>query len=306
MKPKHGWGWPVAFYLFLGGLGGGMVIVSTVADIFFGQGDLFAFSNFVVGVLLGIGSFLLIFELGRPLQFWRVFSSQRAVMTVGAWLLGILILISIVYGTFWIDVFPWSRVKTLRNLFAFANLIVGVAVVTYTGILLGSMRARHFWNSPALAILFFNSGLSTGFAAQSLLAGWWPWQGAAGELDATQKILHIGDSILIGFELLIVFTYVLMMLGAASDVAKASAQSLLTGDKKLAFWGGLVGLGLLLPLILYILEVETFLASVCVLIGGLILRFLIVYSNERQSLPGEERYKKNLPRGDEAFLKAWN
>ena len=288
MKSKDSWGWPIAMYLLLGGLGGGMVMVSAGADIFFSKGSVFALGNFVASILVGIGSFLLIFELGRPQQFWRVFSTQRAVMTMGAWLLGLMILMSALYGTFWFDLFPWKRMERLRNVLAVANLVIAIGVVAYTGILLGSMRARDFWNSPALAILFFISGLSTGFAAQSLLIGWTLREASATDLGQIQRVLHIGDGILILFELFIVFLYVLMMIYAASDLAKASAQSWLTGHKKLAFWGGLVGLGLLLPLILYASDAGNVFAPLCVLMGGLILRFLVVYTNERGSLPGEE------------------
>lgn len=288
MKTENSWGWPIAVYLFLGGLGGGMIIVSTGADLFFGTGEVFALGNIVAGVLVGIGSSLLIFELGRPLQFWRVFSAQRAVMTIGAWLLGTLILLSLAYGSFWFDSFPWNRMETLRKVFALANLIIAVGVVTYTGILLGSMRARDFWNSPALAILFVISGISTGFAAQSLLAGWRLGNALAGDVNRVYTVLHNGDGVLLLFELLIVFIYLFMMLFAASDLSRASAQTWLTGNKRLAFWGGLVGLGLLLPLILYALDAGNVLAPACVLMGGLILRFLVVYTNERRSLPGEE------------------
>ena len=42
----------------------------------------------------------------------------------------------------------------------------------------------------------------------------------------------------------------------------------------------------------------------CVLAGGLVLRFLVVYSDDRAFLPGEEKYLSRLPRGDEPFLAA--
>ena len=36
MKTERAWGWPIALDLFLAGLGGGIMIVSAVADLFFG------------------------------------------------------------------------------------------------------------------------------------------------------------------------------------------------------------------------------------------------------------------------------
>ena len=73
MKKERTWGWPIAGYLFLGGLGGGMMVLSTMADLFFDMGDIFAVGNFIAAILVALGSGMLILELGRPTQFWRVF-----------------------------------------------------------------------------------------------------------------------------------------------------------------------------------------------------------------------------------------
>lgn len=37
----------------------------------------------------------------------------------------------------------------------------------------------------------------------------------------------------------------------------------------------------------------------------MLLRFLVVYSDERQEIPGEERYFSKLPQRDAQFLTAW-
>jgi polysulfide reductase chain C len=46
-------------------------------------------------------------------------------------------------------------------------------------------------------------------------------------------------------------------------------------------------------------------APVLILIGGLVLRFLVVFSDERAELPGESQYYSRLPKPDAPFLKAW-
>lgn len=308
MERENVWGWPVAGYLFLGGLGGGMVIVSTVADLFFGQGRMFASGNFVAAVLVGLGSALLIFELGRPFQFWRVFSRQKAIMTVGAWLLGLLMLCSVAYGSFWLSFLPWYGFDVLRLILAWVNLLLGAGVVAYTGVLLGSMKARPFWNSPALPVLFLVSGLSTGVAAQSLLAGLWPWDGIESDLVMVESFLRASDGSLLVLEVFVLMVYVLMMRTVAPECASRSAETWLTGHRMLPFWGGLVGLGLIGPLLLYALGqgAMLILAPLAVLIGGLILRFLVVYTDDRKTLPGEEQFFARLPHEDEPFLHAWD
>src|SRR5512136_2305027 len=181
MEQKHTWGWPIATYLFLGGVGGGMTVVAAAADLFFRQGSPFILGSWVAAALIGLGCSLLVLELGRPLQFYRVFSSQRAILTVGAWMLGALILSGIVYGSFGLSFLPWSSLQAPRTGLAWINLLLGAGVTIYTGVFLGSFKSRPFWNSPALPVLFFVSALSTGIAAQSLVArAWWLFNAQVG------------------------------------------------------------------------------------------------------------------------------
>lgn len=301
MKTERAWGWPVAGYLFLGGLGGGAITLSSVADLFLGRGEVCALGGLVTAVLIGLGSGLLVFELGRPLQFWRVFSKQKAIMTVGAWMLLLLIGTSFLYFTFWPDFSPWRTWTGPRQALAILNVVLGLGVCTYTGILLGSMKPRRFWSTPALPVLFLISGLSTGLALQSLLAGSWPFTGSRETVDALHDGLAAIDVSLIGLELIVLLVYVLMMRTTLGPAAERAAARWLTGSYGPVFWGGVVGLGLLLPLVLYALGAPA-LAPLCVLSGGLVLRFLVVYSDDREYLPGEEKYLSRLPRADEAFL----
>ena len=308
MKEEHKWGWPIASYLFLGGLGGGMIVLAGLADLAFDRGEAFSLSSLIAGIAIAIGSSLLIFELGRPSQFWRVLSRQKAIMTAGAWVLSFTIVTSFAYFSFWPDFSPWRELVGLRHLFAGINIILGLGVCIYTGILLGSLRARAFWNTPILPVLFLVSGLSTGAAAQALLAGAWPYRGSAADVEAVHGALRSLDLTLIVFELMVLFLYVVMMRLAAGKVTARIAAKWLAGEKSFAFWGGLVVLGLVAPGLLYLLPSAAahLAAPVLILIGGLILRFLVVFSDERDELPGEGEYYARLPKPDAPFLKAWD
>jgi protein NrfD len=307
MREEHNWGWPIASYLFLGGLGGGMIVVAGIADLAFGRGELFSLGSLLAGIAIATGSALLIFELGRPFQFWRVLSRQKAIMTAGAWILSLTIVTSFWYFSFWPDFSPWRQFVHLRHLAAWINIVLGLGVCIYTGILLGSLRARAFWNTPVLPVLFLVSGISTGVAAQSLLAGSWPCHVPTGELGAVHAALRSCDLALLIFELILVFVYVGMMRFSAGPVTARIAAQWLTGRMRWPFWGGLVGLGLAFPAMLYGLSSaaggQT--APFLVLIGGVVLRFLVVYSDERARLPGESEYYSRLPGPDAPFLKAW-
>lgn len=313
-KHSHVWTWPIAGYLFLGGLGAGMIIVASVADLFFGVGNLFIPCALGSLVALGLGSFLLIFELGRPFQFWRVFSKEKAILTFGAWMVIALIIFDLVYLSFWFVFIPWHTAEVLRQIIAVVCLVLGCGVMLYTGVELSSMKARVFWNTPALPILFALSGLLVGTAADLLMISIVPynWDVAISAalatttlpLAETQAMLGVVMTILTVFTLVATFIYVLMMYFSASSGAKAAATRWLKGSYAWTFWGGLVIVGLVIPLVLsaFASLAMNLLAAVLLIIGGLFLRFLVVYCDDRRMLNGETLYYKRLPEGHELFL----
>jgi polysulfide reductase chain C len=305
MKTERAWGWPIALDLFLAGLGGGIMIVSTVADLFFGTGNLFLPACFAATVLLAMGASLLVFELGRPFQFLRVFSRQKAIMTVGAYMLGLLIAVSFAYGTFLYSFLPWHAIEGLRQVVAAVGLLLGVGVVIYTGVLPASMKSRPFWHGPALPVLFMFSAISNGIAVQYLLVH---VLSSGSDVTVAESLLSAANIVLLGVGLIVLFLYVLTMRASAAPPAAQAANAWLKGRHKLAFWVGLVVIGLIAPLVLYAvgIDIAWILASAGVLIGGIVLRFLIVYSGDRTLLPGEAEFLARLPSGDEEFLRAWD
>ena len=304
MKTERAWGWPIALDLFLAGLGGGIMIISAVADLIFDTGSFFLPASFAATVLLAMGASLLVFELGRPFQFHRVFSRQKAIMTVGAYMLSLLIAVSFAYGTFLFSFLPWHAIDGLRQVVAAIGLLLGVGVVVYTGVLPASMKSRPFWHGPALPVLFMVSAISNGIAVQYLLVH---ILSSGSDVAVAEGLLTAANIVLLAVELIVLFIYVLTMRASAAPPAAQAANAWLKGRQKLAFWAGLVVIGLIAPLVLYAVgdNITWILASAGVLIGGIVLRFLIVYSGDRRLLPGEAEFLAKLPNGDEEFLRAW-
>lgn len=313
-KHAHVWTWPIAGYLFLGGLGAGMTIIATVADLFFGLGYYFIPCALGSLVALGLGSFLLIFELGRPLQFWRVFSREKAILTFGAWMVLVLVVFDVIYLSFWFSFIPWHSLAVARMGAALICFVLGLGVILYTGIELSSMKARPFWSTPALPILFALSGLLAGSAANLLMLSAWPygWEFGSAQLfmsltlplASVQGFLVLLNGALAVLTLISSLLYALLMYFSASSAARQAAHRWLSGSYALAFWGGLVGIGLVVPLLLQATGI-TLLALVgaaCLIFGGICLRFLVVYCDDRRELSGEALYHKRLPQGDELFL----
>jgi formate-dependent nitrite reductase membrane component NrfD len=183
-------------------------------------------------------------------------------------------------------------------------LLLGVGVVVYTGVLPSSMKSRPFWHGPALPVLFMVSAISNGIAVQYLLVH---ILSSGSDVAVAEGLLTAANIVLLAVELIVLFIYVLTMRASAAPPAAQAANAWLKGRQKLAFWAGLVVIGLIAPLVLYAVgdNITWILASAGVLIGGIVLRFLIVYSGDRTLLPGEAEFLAKLPSGDEEFLRAW-
>lgn len=122
-------------------------------------------------------------------------------------------------------------------------------------------------------------------------------------------LLHTIDIILIACEIVVLLVMVLSFLGAGNKTANRVAHRWVHGSWALLFWVGMIGCGLLIPELMYIFGGETIMSSVIApvlaLCGGLILRFMVVYSDERAPLPGERIYYGRLLGDDAEFLHKW-
>jgi formate-dependent nitrite reductase membrane component NrfD len=315
------WEFLIVNYLFLGGLSAGLYFVSGLATWFQEDGQS-AFPRIARwGALLApwpvsLGSALLIFDLGKPLRFWKLFVHFRwqSPMSIGSWLLVLFTLVSLVNLWAWLE--PGERQGLLaripnrlrsrlparlnhyldldasawrRNL-AMAGFPLAVGVGIYTGVLLGAVQARPFWNTNLVAQMFLFSALSSG-AATILLARL---------LDKVPvdlkeaRFLYSLDIVLIALEFFIVMPYLIH--GELSVLAVREALRLVLGGPfTLAFWGLFIGAGLLAPLAIEIWEYKPFLtgkgtfhldrrlamtAATLVVLGGYTLRYVFVFAGQ--------------------------
>jgi formate-dependent nitrite reductase membrane component NrfD len=157
----------------------------------------------------------------------------------------------------------------LRRKWSLVGTIFGFFLASYTGVLL-SATALPFWSDARLmGALFLASGASTGMAAISLLL--YLSGDAAGE--GFKKIKR-ADRFAIVFEMAVLVLFLVLLGGAAAP--------LLSGHLAPLFWGGLVALGLVIPLLLDLLggmRVPAAVPAVLVLVGGFVLRYVIVMSH---------------------------
>ncbi len=288
----HVWGWEIPFYLFLGGISAGILIFSAYFSLRGRQDELpvaVKWMPLAVPFLIGIGLIALLMDLSHVLYFWQLFTNIRweSPMSWGAWTLGIIMPLSIAWIATWVeDIFPkwdwkFDEVKTAinwlkayRRYMAQALILLSVILGMYTGILLSAFNARPFWNTSILGPLFLTSGLSASAALISYFS----------KSEVEKRLFTRIDIILIGIEL---FMIVHLFMGhlAGTQVHIQAAQMFLGGAFTVPFWIFVVGLGLILPVILEILELKhkfiPAIVPVVLIVGGnLMLRFIVVNAGQ--------------------------
>lgn len=311
------WIWPIALYLFLGGLGGGMMCFSMVLGVMVEPSAVtsgtLVFGVFVAFMCLLVGTALLVFELGQPKVFYRAFVAKTAVIKWGAVVLSISMIFGflfIVWEISWFQFFPFIPYEGFARFCLIPAGVAGCCVMVYTGVLLSSLKGRPFWNTPALPVLFTVSALSTGAALLSMCVGVWPFPNEWLLADAAslefihtghefRELLHVADRVLIVAEMVVLLLFVMLQFCASNNMAKRVADRWVRGSWAFYFWGLLLGCGLLVPLFLNIAggAAAEVASPVIALAGGCLLRFMIVWSNERRLGPGEEKYHSRLPKG---------
>jgi formate-dependent nitrite reductase membrane component NrfD len=312
------WGWLIVIYLFLGGLGAGAYFVSGLAT-YLGNANTYRnisrWGAYLAPFPIIIGSGLLIFDLFRPWNFFRLFLTLQPTspMSIGSWILMAFSGGSLINAFLWVPretkervfskkwlkkwkgLFSWlwepRTQERLRSFFAALGLPLSAAVALYTGILLGAIPARPFWNTPMLAQLFLFSGISTGTAAVVVLTSFTREHALTGDQDA--KLLYTLDILLICLEILIIVPFLLHAYLATASI-QHSLHLILGGPYTSLFWGVVVLGGLLIPLLVEVYEVYPMLfkkhmhhskalevaSGILVLVGGLTLRYVFVFGGQ--------------------------
>ncbi len=285
------WSWEIPVYLFFGGLTAGMMLLAAWALLTRKEGQApFAAHRLALWapIMLSIGMTTLFLDLEHKLYVWRFYTSLQPTspMSWGAWILVVIYPISILqllstlrqgYPKLAGYLTPLPLVPAIldfseRHRLSIAGWTIpfAAALGIYTGILLSGFSARPFWNSAILGPLFLVSGLSAAAAITVLAARDHRERRLFGDID-------IG---LLSLELLLILLLVLGLANGAQPQLEA-LDRILHGEYAELFWGWLVGIGILLPLILEIMgrrrEIPLhFIAPLLVLAGGLLLRWLTV------------------------------
>jgi formate-dependent nitrite reductase membrane component NrfD len=271
MLKSPGWEMAIVWYFFLGGIAGGAYFTAAIADNFGSRrDDAVSRIGYLLSLpLVAVCGLLLILDLGVPTRFLNMMRVLKPTdpMSIGAWAVGVFGAFAFVSSV--LSFTTSESVAALRRKIGLVGMLFGLFLASYTGVLL-SNTALPFWSDARLmGALFLASGGSTGMAAVALIM--FLTGGRMG--DGWHKIERADRySMLIE---LVVLTVFLVLLGSA-------ARPLTSGHFAPLFWGGLVGLGLVVPLVLNFVGHRArslgAVSAVLVLVGGFVLRYVVVMS----------------------------
>lgn len=275
LRPQREWGWLVISYLFLGGAGAGLFLASLYLQ--------HTWAGALGLVVLLLGTFLLLLDLGRPGRFWRAFfRPQTSWISRGCFFITLMVVTgALEIGLQWarIDSFPGGAGEVLRSAVTFLAAASAVLVMAYTGFVLSPSPAIPFWNSAFFPIIFSGYSLLAGIDILILTSPLLP--GPSVDLQGLER----GQTYLALACLLLVLSHISVMSSSAL-AARESIRLLTRGRWANLFFIGVLGLGLVLPLFfglpaLLQANVETmaaitFVLALLRLFGDYLFRFLVM------------------------------
>lgn len=310
------WKWELVIYLWIAGIAGGAYFSAFLIDKIT-QGkypQLPKIATFLGVPLVLLGSLLLVVDLGEQLRAWHLFTRVRpgSPMSMGSWILLLYALLGVVMIALW-----WSRsfepgeirltvisglasvirpAARLVPVLAWIELVLAVLLVAYTGVLLSATNQPLWGGVLLLPALFVASAVSTGLALLVLAVR----TGFGGIVDMlfggegkrlpgeTLHIMGITSLILGIIELVVLIGYLGWVSFMSTPAGAAAVGILLAGPMSVMFWGGVVLVGLLIPLILEFASVKgreavigSMLASAAlVILGGLFLRAVVLLGGQ--------------------------
>lgn len=316
MNSKWGNDMFVPMYLFFGGLSGGLFVVAVAADLI--GIKLKQFENFskVTAVLclpvLALAGAFIAFHLGKPergILFPFFFKNYSSWLVIGGWSVGLAIPLVVSYAAMW----HFRVNQTYRRIVGVIGMPLLGFVSFYTGLLLSGAMFVPLWSMKFLPYLFLNSGVLTGLAGSGLVYILYQAfftqnvsQGTASGSEHSSKIISIlGYAILVFIFIELVEIQIFMEYLASNPIKDDNSglfiapngsefvyEYVTNGPLSTWFWWGIIGLGLTLPLVIGLIElifekvIKTYINWVSgfkfasILVGGAILRFVIVWGGE--------------------------
>ncbi len=236
------WGWKVALYLWTKGIAAGALLVPCLLIGLGLTADLpvlGVWAPLLALVFNGITAALLIADLKRPERFHYILTRGNW----GSWLVrGAYILLA--HGAasaLWL-ILAWMEQGALLRSLAWPGALVALAAAGYTAFLFGQAEGRDLWQSPLFLWHLLAQAVLTGSGALLL---------SAVAIAAGARLVGLLSGLLTCGLILNTLLLVGELFCTPPNRDVAAAEALIRrGRFAPAFWGGMVGVGSALPLVL--------------------------------------------------------
>lgn len=243
------WGWSIAWFLWFVGIAG----MGSVAYYFVRRAPL----AFVIFGSLAVGLLLVVSHLGRwwnlPRVMWLMIINLD--FNFNSWMLiGILMLSVHLFMTLFIVIahlpwltarlgwLAWTKGLSASNVYLALYAALGAGATVYSGFLITQAAGVPLWNTSLIPVLWVISGSVAAIAVLELLY-------VFGLVDA--RVSTFGVRLGLGLDvvkLLAVLGFLHVALSFGSAGARFSAELMTTGQYALMTWGGVIGIGILIPI----------------------------------------------------------
>lgn len=235
------WGWEVSAYVWTKGIAAGSFLLVFMAAMFgVAQPESSVWLSWGSALLfLALTGILLIKDLDQPGRFLYVLlrPQWKSWLTKGGYAITI-------YGamlTLW-GIGKWAGLPSLTTIALWGGAIFAVITAVYTAFLFAQAKGRDFWQSPTLSLHMLVHSIMAGSAALSI------FMMASAPNSDWQSFLNITLISAVLANLLILVSE--LTTTHPTEDAHRTVQSILSGRYRVAFWGGAILLGNLLPLAL--------------------------------------------------------
>jgi formate-dependent nitrite reductase membrane component NrfD len=238
------WGWRVSAYLWTKSIAAGALIVAAWSARF-GAVTTEPLVGIVAPLLamifLLLTTALLVLDLKRPDRFHYVLlkANPRSWLAIGAWILMAYGVVAFAWLLVGVGALPWSA-----QLVTLPGLLLACAAAGYSAFLFGQAEGRDFWQSPLLLPHLLVAAVVAGAAAL----------GALTALTASHVALQVAvwRTFVVALVLHAILLFAELGVGHASVDVRRAARLITRGPWRTEFWGGVVLLGIVMPLVLVV------------------------------------------------------
>ena len=285
------WGWSIVWFLWFVGIAG----MGSVAYYFVRKAAL----SYVILGSLAIGLVLVVSHLGRwwnlPRTLWTMvingIFNYSSWMIVGIVLLSVHLFLSLILVASHI---PWlQRIGWLKwtgalgraNAYLAVYAFLGFMATVYSGFLLTQASGIPLWNTSLIPVLWVVSGSIAAIAVIELMY-------VFGLIESSVSTLAVRLGLgLDAIKLLAVLAFLHVALAYGSAGARIGATAMASGEYALMTWGGVIGIGILIPIAigLYTVLVKKskpllVISSVAALAGVFFLRAVVLLAGAWEPL----------------------